>query len=341
MRMKKWDICPECGARRVAYCRFCNTLGDQFPLADLDLILPPEHAESVVFQYNSKDDRFDDGEEDTSGAVQPFLAAALGGSAFAGAGISLEGVIPRAAVMNAAAIDTLEAMKTVANREEEHQCRCHGEGHGEGGHQCRCHGEGHGEGDHQCRCHGEGHGEGDHQCRCHGEGHGEGGHQCRCHGEGHGEGDHQCRCHGEGHGEGDHQCRCHGKDTEGGGERKTVKRQVASCHRSMVDLSQPLDEDPEVGDDAEEYPLAVMCPCCDELLYPQFLKVCRQCGHEFPDGIDSETASQGTYYVPREDDWDDEDEEEGNSSKRSGKPEPAGCCLMLIGLFIGILGILA
>jgi len=299
MRMKKWDICPECGARRVAYCRFCNTLGDQFPLADLDLILPPEHAESVVFQYNSKDDRFDDGEEDTSGAVQPFLAAALGGSAFAGAGISLEGVIPRAAVMNAAAIDTLEAMKTVANREEEHQCRCHGEGHGEGGH------------------------------------------QCRCHGEGHGEGDHQCRCHGEGHGEGDHQCRCHGKDTEGGGERKTVKRQVASCHRSMVDLSQPLDEDPEVGDDAEEYPLAVMCPCCDELLYPQFLKVCRQCGHEFPDGIDSETASQGTYYVPREDDWDDEDEEEGNSSKRSGKPEPAGCCLMLIGLFIGILGILA
>ena len=299
MRMKKWDICPECGARRVAYCRFCNTLGDQFPLADLDLILPPEHAESVVFQYNSKDDRFDDGEEDTSGAVQPFLAAALGGSAFAGAGISLEGVIPRAAVMNAAAIDTLEAMKTVANREEEHQCRCHGEGHGEGGH------------------------------------------QCRCHGEGHGEGGHQCRCHGEGHGEGDHQCRCHGKDTEGGGERKTVKRQVASCHRSMVDLSQPLDEDPEVGDDAEEYPLAVMCPCCDELLYPQFLKVCRQCGHEFPDGIDSETASQGTYYVPREDDWDDEDEEEGNSSKRSGKPEPAGCCLMLIGLFIGILGILA
>ena len=285
MRMKKWDICPECGARRVAYCRFCNTLGDQFPLADLDLILPPEHAESVVFQYNSKDDRFDDGEEDTSGAVQPFLAAALGGSAFAGAGISLEGVIPRAAVMNAAAIDTLEAMKTVANREEEHQCRCHGEGHGEG--------------------------------------------------------DHQCRCHGEGHGEGGHQCRCHGKDTEGGGERKTVKRQVASCHRSMVDLSQPLDEDPEVGDDAEEYPLAVMCPCCDELLYPQFLKVCRQCGHEFPDGIDSETASQGTYYVPREDDWDDEDEEEGNSSKRSGKPEPAGCCLMLIGLFIGILGILA
>ena len=299
MRMKKWDICPECGARRVAYCRFCNTLGDQFPLADLDLILPPEHAESVVFQYNSKDDRFDDGEEDTSGAVQPFLAAALGGSAFAGAGISLEGVIPRAAVMNAAAIDTLEAMKTVANREEEHQCCCHGEGHGEG----------------------------DHQCRCHGEGHGEGGHQCRC--------------HGEGHGEGGHQCRCHGKDTEGGGERKTVKRQVASCHRSMVDLSQPLDEDPEVGDDAEEYPLAVMCPCCDELLYPQFLKVCRQCGHEFPDGIDSETASQGTYYVPREDDWDDEDEEEGNSSKRSGKPEPAGCCLMLIGLFIGILGILA
>ncbi len=251
MRMKKWDVCPECGARRVAYCRFCNTLGDRFPLADLDLILPPEHAESVAARYNSKEDRFDDGEEDTPDAVQPFLADALSGSAFAGAGISLEGVIPRAAVMNAVVEDTLTANN---NEGGEHRCRCHEEG-------------------------------------------------------------------------------------AEGGERKTVKRQVASCHRSMVGLSQPLDEDPEIENGEEEYPLAVMCPCCDELLYPQFLKFCRKCGHEFPDGIDQETASQGTFYVPQEDedDTDDEDENESDDSKRSGKPEPVGCCLMIAGLLVGMI----
>lgn len=42
--------------------------------------------------------------------------------------------------------------------QDEHECCCHGEGHGKGEHEC-CHGEGHGEGEHEC-CHGEGHGEG-------------------------------------------------------------------------------------------------------------------------------------------------------------------------------------
>ena len=30
--------------------------------------------------------------------------------------------------------------------QDEHECCCHGEGHGKGEHEC-CHGEGHGEGD--------------------------------------------------------------------------------------------------------------------------------------------------------------------------------------------------
>lgn len=53
--------------------------------------------------------------------------------------------------------------------QDEHECCCHGEGHGKGEHEC-CHGEGHGKGEHEC-CHGEGHGEGEHECCCHGEGH--------------------------------------------------------------------------------------------------------------------------------------------------------------------------
>ena len=37
--------------------------------------------------------------------------------------------------------------------QDEHECCCHGEGHGKGEHEC-CHGEGHGKGEHEC-CHGE------------------------------------------------------------------------------------------------------------------------------------------------------------------------------------------
>ena len=77
--------------------------------------------------------------------------------------------------------------------QDEHECCCHGEGHGKGEHEC-CHGEGHGEGEHEC-CHGEGHGEGEHECCCHGEGHGEG--HC-CHRESDLTGrnvNHKCKVH--------------------------------------------------------------------------------------------------------------------------------------------------
>lgn len=77
--------------------------------------------------------------------------------------------------------------------QDEHECCCHGEGHGEGEHECCCHGEGHGKGEHEC-CHGESHGKGEHEC-CHGEGHGEG--HC-CHRESDLTGrnvNHKCKVH--------------------------------------------------------------------------------------------------------------------------------------------------
>ena len=45
MKMKPWPICPECGAKRVAVCRFCKTQGNNFPPADMEYVLPP--GESV------------------------------------------------------------------------------------------------------------------------------------------------------------------------------------------------------------------------------------------------------------------------------------------------------
>lgn len=40
MKMKAWPVCPECGAKRVAVCRFCKTEGDDFPLAEMEYIMP-------------------------------------------------------------------------------------------------------------------------------------------------------------------------------------------------------------------------------------------------------------------------------------------------------------
>lgn len=239
MKMKKWDVCPQCGARRIAICRFCNTIGDNFPLADLDLILPPEHAESVAEQYNTKEDMYDDGES-LPAAAQPFLASALG-SAFAS---NIE-------------VKTEENAEENAENPEEHSCSAQDP-----------------------------------------------------------EKEHSCRCQNQ---------------------PQPQKR------HDFVALSNPLDVDPEIAEDAEEYPLAVMCPCCDELLYPQFLKTCK-CGHEFPDGVELESLSDAHFYVPEENeveddeeydedsDSDDEEEETGDSTHRSARPDTAGCCLMFLGM---------
>ncbi len=40
MKMKAWPVCPECGAKRVAVCRFCKTEGDGFPLAEMEFVMP-------------------------------------------------------------------------------------------------------------------------------------------------------------------------------------------------------------------------------------------------------------------------------------------------------------
>lgn len=224
MKMKSWDVCPECGARRIAVCRFCNTIGDDFPLADLDLILPPEHAENVAETYNSDEDQYDDGEEPPV-AVKPFLADALG-SAFAGEGIRVETETP----------------------EEEHQCKCHEHAEGE-------------------------------------------------------EKEHQCKC----------------------------ESQAPKKRHEMVTLSHPLDLDPEVPENAEEYPLTVMCPCCDEALYPQFLNVCRRCGHQFQDGVDPDSVPDAHFYVPEE----NEDDEDDDADSTDGSNAAVGCCLSFLCLTLG------
>ena len=208
MKMKDWDVCPKCGARRIVICRYCNTIGDNFPLADLDLLLPPEHAESVAENYNTKEDTYDDGEE-VSIAAKSFLAASLG-SAFGGGG---------------AEIQTVPSEESEKSEKEQ-------------------------------------------------------------------------KCKGD----------CHGH-----------------CSHEMVKLTKPIDDAPEIDENAEEYPLAVQCPCCDEVLYPQFLSVCKRCGHEFEDGIDEETIPDAHFYVPGEyDSKEDEDEDEDDD-----QPGAAGCCVLL------------
>lgn len=212
MKMKEWDVCPECGARRIVVCRYCNTIGDNFPLADLDLILPAEHAENVAENYNTEEDTYDDREE-VSIAAKSFLATSLG-SAFGGGGASIQ---------------------TVPSEESE---------------------------------------ETDHE--------------------------HKHKCGGQ----------CH-------------------CSHEMVKLTKPIDDAPEIDEDTEEYPLAVQCPCCEEVLYPQFLNVCHKCGYEFEDGIDEETIPNAHFYVPGEygskEDEDEEDEDQ---------PGAAGCCVLLLAVTV-------
>ncbi len=172
------------------------------------MLLPPEHAESVAENYNTKEDAYDDGEE-VSIAAKSFLAASLG-SAFGGGG---------------AEIQTVPSEESEKSEKEQ-------------------------------------------------------------------------KCKGD----------CHGH-----------------CSHEMVKLTKPIDDAPEIDENAEEYPLAVQCPCCEEVLYPQFLNVCKRCGHEFEDGIDEESIPDAHFYVPGEyDSKEDEDEDEDDD-----QPGAAGCCVLL------------
>ncbi|MDO4628961.1 MAG: hypothetical protein Q4C70_07230 [Planctomycetia bacterium] len=281
MKMKPWDVCPECGARRIAVCRFCNTIGDRFPLADLDLVLPPEHAESVAERYNTAEDCYDDG-DGSPVVAKSFLADSLG-SAFGGGNTMIQ---------------SENAPEETVPAENNPQTPTH------------------------------------HCCHGHGEVHHADGHQC-CHGHGD---SHECQCAKK-------RAKQEAQDAQNtqnsqSAQAQPAKPQSMTRRRDLVELSHPLDLDPEVAEDAEEYPLAVMCPCCDELLYPQFLSQCRHCGHEFSDGLDLEELGDTVFYRPEddengEDDYDDEDYDEGDENTpkhRKGAPEPAGCCLMLLGI---------
>jgi len=214
--MKEWDVCPKCGARRIVVCRYCNTIGDNFPLADLDLILPAEHAESVAENYNTKEDEYDDGNE-VSVAEKSFLADSLG-SAFGGGGTMIQTERPD------------DSENDEKEEDKEHKCKCNAHGH---------------------------------------------------------------------------------------------------CSHEMVKLSHPIDDAPEIDENTEEYPLAVQCPCCEEVLYPQFLNVCKKCGHEFEDGIDEESIPDAHFYVPGEY-VSDENEDEDENEENDGEPKTTGCCVMLL-----------
>ncbi len=255
--MKSWDVCPECGARRIAYCRFCNTIGDHFPLAELDLILPQED-----------DEMYDDGAF-TPDAVKSFLAGNIGSAMAGNIGTALAGGTFANSVYTT---DTI----SVGNQQNAH-------GGANGGHFGCCE-------------------------NGHAHGHAHGGHSCRC-------------------------SQPQTPQTPGKGRPD---------YRLMVsELSQPLDMDPELDPYTDEYPLAVMCPCCDELLYPQFLKECRSCGHVFEDGITLEDPSAAHFHDPSKDPKveiieDESDDDYGPEDGHPGKPG-SGCCLMLIAAGLGVL----
>ncbi len=47
---------------------------------------------------------------------------------------------------------------------------------------------------------------------------------------------------------------------------------------------------PGVGrDEAEEPPLMLLCPTCDEPFAPEYPRICEWCGHQFQDGFEVET----------------------------------------------------
>ncbi|MDO4551149.1 MAG: hypothetical protein Q4C96_07860 [Planctomycetia bacterium] len=75
MKMKPWPVCPECGTKRMAECRFCKTLGDHFPLADLKYVIPQEE----IFQREVENGELRESSENWDGTVvKSFLGTSLG-----------------------------------------------------------------------------------------------------------------------------------------------------------------------------------------------------------------------------------------------------------------------
>lgn len=179
--MKAWPVCPQCGVKRVAVCRFCKTEGDDFPLAEMEYIMPgadgptqvPEdrvtleaQSRQYITEHPLAPPDMQESPDDIT-IVKPLLVSTLG-------------------VAYASEIK-LHTEYDTAPAAEPHDCAGH---------------------------------------------------------------------HGD----------------------------ACKKHYEMVKLHDPLD-DPE--HDGQLCPLMVMCPECGELITPRFLHTCRECDHEFPDGVSS------------------------------------------------------
>ncbi|MDO5113350.1 MAG: hypothetical protein Q4E67_03150 [Planctomycetia bacterium] len=81
---------------------------------------------------------------------------------------------------------------------------------------------------------------------------------------------------------------------------KEGKNSCQTPHSSLK-LVDPLEKDPELDPTQNTLPLAVMCPVCDEFLYPKFLDTCQHCGHPFANGISRMAKREEDFYenVPR------------------------------------------
>lgn len=92
-------------------------------------------------------------------------------------------------------------------------------------------------------------------------------------------------------------------DDSASGKCSCGKDGKSSCQtpHSSLKLVDPLDKDPKLDSTQTTLPLAVMCPVCDELLYPKFLDTCQHCGHSFSSGISRLAKKEEDLYenVPR------------------------------------------
>ena len=308
MRMSPWPTCPECGAKRTARCPYCRTEGTNFPPVDLETLAAPELTPDLLL-YRA--DRYCHGEDpevimDPNPLSPEWIHTTLGQ-----AKLRLEEfdrTEPEETRAGSEGYET-ESHATESHAAEDYAAEDYATEGGEpaAGKSCCCGaGRTHEHGAGETCSHGAG------EC-CHGAreacGHGSG--ESCCH---NGEKS-ACHCHetsggmendaadGAGNGTvggaacgftGGAACGS-GNETPNGTENGTADGTACgtgngscSCQakwRPSVRLIDPLEPLPEVDAEAGEYPLAVKCPVCDEILLPKFLDTCQECGHVFEDGI--------------------------------------------------------
>ena len=56
-----------------------------------------------------------------------------------------------------------------------------------------------------------------------------------------------------------------------------------------MEITPTQPESCETAEGAEEGPVLLLCPQCDEAFTPAFYRLCQPCGHDFGDGVPSPT----------------------------------------------------